>query len=200
MSNDPNVTNGLVNDLRTDDPMTFDRLITHTYQRLERLSHHMLRTFGGVRRWDQTGDVLHSAQIRLHKAFSESKLKLASARHFYQVAAKHIRWELLSLAEKYRGPQGSAGNHHTDSTGGVVTGAADPATGPDNLLQWAEFQRKAEQLPPELREVFDLLWYNGKTHKQAGEILGTSERTVKRRWVDVRLALDEACNGDAPSL
>lgn len=198
MPNDPDVTNDLVDRLRAGDPKARELLITHTYQRLERLAHNMLRTYGGVRRWDETGDVLHNAQIRLQKALS--KVKLKSAEHFYQVATNHIRWELLDLAAKYRGPQGSAANHATDSTGGAVTGAADPATGPDNLLQWADYQLKTKELPPNLRKVFDLIWYHGKTFKEVAEILGVSEKTVKRLWAKVRLALDEACNGAAPSL
>jgi len=197
MPDDPDDTNDLVYNLRPDDPETYNRLIAHAYRRLEWLIYSMLRDFGGVRRWDDTGDVtgdvLHSALIRLHKAFSESELELTSARHFYQVAANYIRWELLSLAEKYRGPQGSAANHHTDSTGGAVTGAADPDTGPDQLLRWADFQRKAMELPPDLREVFDLIWCHRQSHKEAADILGVSERTVKRRWLVARLALYESC-------
>jgi hypothetical protein len=111
------------------------------------------------------------------------------------VAANYIRWELLSLAEKYGGPQGSTANHRTVSTGG----AADPATGPDNLLQWADFHLKAKELPPDLREVFDLIWYNGTTQKEAAEILGVPERTLRRRWLSARLALNKACNGEAPN-
>lgn len=193
MPDDPDDTNDLVNNLRPDDPVTFNRLIAHTYERLKLLVHSMLRDFGGVRRWDDTDDVLHSALFRLGKAFSESKLELTSARHFYQVAANYIRLELLSRAEKYPGPQGYAANRHTDSTGGAITGAADQATGSDRLRQWANFQLKAKELPPDLREVFNLIWYNGKSQREAADILGVSERTVKRRWLTARLALDKAC-------
>jgi RNA polymerase sigma factor (sigma-70 family) len=198
MSKDPNVTNRLVNDLKTDDPETFNRLIAHTYQRLRRLTHCMLQDFGGVHQWDETTDVLHNVHFRLYKAFFESKVELKSARHFYEVAANHIGWELLSLAEKYRGPKWSVANNYTDST--AITRAADPATGPDRLLQWTDFQLNAKELPPKLREVFNLIWYNGTTRKEAAEILGVSEKTVKRLWAKVRLALDEACNGDAPTV
>jgi len=197
MSNDPNLTNCLVNDLRADDPVTFNRLINHTYQRLELLTHRMLRTFGGVRRWDETGDVLHKALLRLQDALT--KMECTSDRHFYHVAAMYIRWELLDLAEKYRGPHGFAANHHSDSSGGALVRAADPASGPDNLLQWADFHRKVKDLPPELGEVFDLMWVHGKTRKEIADTLDVSVDVVKKRWLKVRLALDEACNGEAPN-
>lgn len=198
--NDPNVTNNLVDRLRSGDPQARDLLITHTCQRLERLTRYMLGTFPRVKKWEQTCDVFQNVQIRIHKAISGSKVELKSARHFYQVAANHIRWELRDLAQKYRGPKWTVVNHRTDSTGGAITRVADPASGPDRLLEFADFQQKAKELPPKLREVFDLIWYNGMTCKEAAEILGVSEKTVKRLWAKVRLALDEACNGEAPSL
>jgi RNA polymerase sigma-70 factor (ECF subfamily) len=197
MSNDPNLTNGLVDRLRAGDDKAFDRLVGHTYQRLQLHTHRMLRTFGGVRRWDQTGDVLNTALYRLQKALP--KVKLKSDRHFYHLAAMYIRRVLLDLARRYRGPHGWAANHHTDSSGGALARAADPATGPDNFLQWADFQRKAKQLPPDMREVFDLVWVHGMSRKEIAEILGVSVDTVKKRWLKVRLALDKLCNGDAPN-
>ncbi|HJZ93544.1 MAG TPA: hypothetical protein VKE40_21890, partial [Gemmataceae bacterium] len=78
MPDDPDDTNDLVNNLRPDDPETFNRLIAHTYERLRLLTRSMLRDFGVVRRWEGTDDVRHSVQFRLHKAFSESKLELKS--------------------------------------------------------------------------------------------------------------------------
>jgi RNA polymerase sigma factor (sigma-70 family) len=196
MSN-PNVTNGLVNDLRTDDPETFDRLIAHTYRRLKLRAHHMLRTFGDVRLKDQTGDVLHKALYRFQRALP--KIKLKSDRHFYHLVGKYIRWVLLDLARRSRGPQASIVIHLNDSSGGALARAADPATGPDNLLPWEDLLLKAKELPPNLREVFDLIFCKGKGPKEAAEILGVSERTVKRWWLAVRLALGQACNGKAPN-
>src|SRR5262245_38370867 len=106
MPDDPNFTKVLVDKLRDGEDRALDRLIEHTYERLQRLTHRMLRTYGGVRRWDQTDDVFHNAQIRLQNALS--KVELKSDLHFYQLATKHIRWELLDLAERYRGPLNSS--------------------------------------------------------------------------------------------
>jgi DNA-directed RNA polymerase specialized sigma24 family protein len=43
--------------------------------------------------------------------------------------------------------------------------------------------------------VFVLIYYNGKTHDEAAEVLGVSKKTVDRRWRDARLTLREKIKG-----
>jgi RNA polymerase sigma factor (sigma-70 family) len=63
-----------------------------------------------------------------------------------------------------------------------------------------EFHQQIERLPAIEREVVGLLWYHGLTQAEAGEVLGVSERTVKRHWLAARLKLHEALRGNMPSL
>src|SRR4051812_41715731 len=81
-------------------------LIRHSCHRLEKLTRRMLRGFPHLRRWEQTDDVLQNALMRLHRALAN--VKPESARHFFNIAAKEIRWELLDLAKCHFGPQGHA--------------------------------------------------------------------------------------------
>jgi RNA polymerase sigma-70 factor (ECF subfamily) len=53
-----------------------------------------------------------------------------------------------------------------------------------------------ERLPVEEREVFGLLWYQGKTHAQAAEVLGVATKTVQRRWASARLLLQDALDSE----
>jgi RNA polymerase sigma factor (sigma-70 family) len=69
---------------------------------------------------------------------------------------------------------------------------------PSELAAWSEFHERAGQLPDEEREVFDLLWYQGLMQEEAAQLLGVSERTVKRRWQSARLQLFEALGGNLP--
>jgi RNA polymerase sigma factor (sigma-70 family) len=50
----------------------------------------------------------------------------------------------------------------------------------------------------ELREVFDLIWYDGLTQREAADVLDVSERTVRSRWLEARMALREALGGQLP--
>jgi RNA polymerase sigma factor (sigma-70 family) len=74
----------------------------------------------------------------------------------------------------------------------------EPSDDPGRLAAWSEFHRQVELLPPEDREVFDLLWYQELSQAEAAALLNISERTVKRRWQSARLALFEAMGGEPP--
>jgi RNA polymerase sigma-70 factor (ECF subfamily) len=49
-----------------------------------------------------------------------------------------------------------------------------------------------------MREVFDLVWYQGLTNAEAAEILGVSTKTVRRRWQAGCLRLHDAMAGQLP--
>jgi len=113
---------------------------------------------------------------------------------------------LLDLAKHYYGPLGQ-GARHASWDAGKSTGtgddsapvdAADVSSEPSRLAAWGEFHEQIGALPEEEREVFDLLWYQGLSQAEAAELLGVSERTVKRRWQQARLELHEALQGEMP--
>ena len=85
------------------------------------------------------------------------------------LAATQIRRELIELARHYYGPQGQGTKYKTDQQ--PSDGAADHITPrhersdlsaePSSLAEWTEFHQRIEKLPPEEREVVELLWYQG---------------------------------------
>ena len=54
-------------------------------------------------------------------------------------------------------------------------------------------------LAPDLREVVDLLWYQGLPPAEAAPLLGVSASTLTRRWRDARVALFDALDGKPPN-
>jgi RNA polymerase sigma-70 factor (ECF subfamily) len=188
--------------IRLGDGQARSRLIAHACERLRRLTSHMLRTYPGVRRWEQTDDVLQNSLIRLCRALEASTPE--SPRHFYNLAALQIRRELIDLFHHHLGPQGHGAQHHTevhsrDIPDGPLANQPDRPGEPSSLQEWTEFHRAVDSLPGEEREVIDLLWYEGLTQEEAAAILGVSLRTVKRRWQSARLKLNDALGGDMPS-
>ena len=53
--------------LREGDEAARSEVINHACQRLEALTRRMLRHYPRLRRWEQTGDVLQNAVLRLHR-------------------------------------------------------------------------------------------------------------------------------------
>ncbi|HZY88908.1 MAG TPA: sigma-70 family RNA polymerase sigma factor, partial [Gemmataceae bacterium] len=141
-----------------------------------------------------------NALIRLCRALEGARLE--SSRHFRNLAALQIRRELIDLARHHLGPQGHGARHHTDSGGKAADDPGGPLHanpggrgGPGSPQAWLVFHEAVESLPEEAREVFGLLWYEGRTQEEAASLLGISLSTLKRRWQSARLLLSLALDG-----
>jgi RNA polymerase sigma-70 factor (ECF subfamily) len=188
--------------LRAGDASARDELLDIARVRLSRLARKMLRDFPGVRRWEQTDDIVQNAALRLCRALKD--IRPESARHFINLAAVQIRRELIDLARHYEGPEGP-GRHYLSRAGLDASGTApgspeSPADSgdPARLASWTEFHDTVEALPAAEREVFDLLWYQGLTQREAAALLSVTERMVKRRWRSARLKLHAMLGGRMP--
>jgi RNA polymerase sigma factor (sigma-70 family) len=171
------------------DAKAYGELLSIASTRLHKLARRMLRDFPKLRRWEQTDDVFQTAALRLHRSLSD--VKPESVRQFFGLAATQIRRTLIDLARHHYGPQGQGARHES----GTGNARNDEAESPETLASWAEFHEQVDRLPEDEREVFQLVWYSGTTQKEAAEILGTSERTVLRRYYRARLQLRNTLHG-----
>ncbi|MFQ5730670.1 MAG: sigma-70 family RNA polymerase sigma factor [Planctomycetaceae bacterium] len=177
-----------------------DELIDYTGRRLRLLARRMLNEFSGVRRWEQTDDVLQSAMMRLLRALQD--VQPTSVRDFLSLATLQIRRELLDLARHYFGPQGAGANHASwpagDDPQATHVDRSDVTLEPSRLAEWREFHEQVQRLPGEQREVVSLLYYQGLTQAAAAAVLGVTVRTVQRRWQSALLALHRRLKGEHP--
>jgi len=180
---------GLLDQSLAGNPAAKEALLHHACERLLKLTRKMFRGHPGLRRWMQTDDVFQNSLVRLHRALSQVEVR--DVRHFFNLATVQIRRELLDLARKTFGPHGIGRNHHTDhqpadETGGSLHRVSDE---PEDLERWEAFHERAEALPDEEREVFDLLYYEGLEQLEAAKVLDVSERTIRNRWNRAKLLL-----------
>jgi RNA polymerase sigma-70 factor (ECF subfamily) len=161
----------------------------------------MLKGFPNVSRWVDTGDVLQNALMRLLRTLQQ--LQPESMRALYNLAAEHIRRELIDLARHFYGPEGVGANHH--SSRGSETGQTvawepvAPADCPDELDRWYHFHQEVEKLPSSHREVVSLIFYHGWTQADVASLFQVTERTIRRRWQEALLTLREALRGRMPT-
>jgi RNA polymerase sigma-70 factor (ECF subfamily) len=143
--------------LKRGDSAAKDDLLNAACERLRRLTRKMLKSYPGVARWEQTDDVFQNAAIRLCRALKETAPE--SVAHFLNLAALHIRRELIDLARHHFGPQGAAAHHDTENKQRQTPALDAPQTTqePSKLAQWCEFHRQIDALPIEERELFNLL-------------------------------------------
>jgi RNA polymerase sigma-70 factor (ECF subfamily) len=181
-----------------------DELIECACARLRRLIHKLFHDYPRVRQFDDSSDVMQEVLLRLVRRLRnlmgedrEAQAQFpATVREFFRLATNEIRHALLDLARKYFGPLGR-GRHEVREAdlpqdahaAGQRPDPGDSSQDPAKLEWWSEFHRQVETLLPEEREVFELRWYQGLSSEEAAEILGVSLATVKRRWLQARLAL-----------
>ncbi|MCI0380486.1 MAG: sigma-70 family RNA polymerase sigma factor [Gemmataceae bacterium] len=174
-------------------------LLEYCIDRLRQLAAWIFRPQRDLRRLHETDDVVQRALVRLHRALVS--VKPADARAFFGLAARQIRWVLRDMAQELRAnAEATFSEKLGPDLDQAVLEPVDRDGAPADLAEWTELHEAIEKLPDEEREAFDLLFYQGLSQPEAADVLGTSLRTLKRRWQRARLLLHDALRGLWPSL
>lgn len=168
-------------------------LVERSLERFRLLARRMFRAHGDLRATTQTDDIVQLGMVRFFQALAT--VKPASAREFFGLAARQIRWVLKDLGQKANKDRAV---HYTGLT--APDNGESAAEGPEDIFQWAEFHERIEGLPAEDREMFDLIIYEGLSQAEVSQLLQVSVRTVKRRWQRARLILRDGLRGEWPRL
>lgn len=194
---------GCLDRLRGGDGTALALLITRAYHRLGVLSQRMFKDYQRLRPYADPDDVLQGAAERLQRALEACPPPTVA--EFFRLAAALMRRELIDLTRRYFGPHGDGANQVALAAGSASTtggeAAPDPSQSthdPSRLAMWREFHEAVELLDEPLRDVFNLLYYHEVTQEEAAETLAVSVATVRRRWVEARLRLQQALRNDLP--
>jgi RNA polymerase sigma-70 factor (ECF subfamily) len=180
-----------------------NELIRRIAARMEELCRKMLNEFARLRPVEETGDVMQNAYLRLLRRLES--YRPVNTRQFFAFAADEVRRELLDLAKYYdagkRLPTDKAvplqGSDDASAVPVQLSAASDT---PEELERWSAFHEAAGKLPEELREVFSLIFYHECKHREVAHVLSCDERTVRRRWLNACVKLQELLGGDMPTL
>jgi len=198
----------LVAQLASRDPLerraARDALLSFATEHMRTVAHRMARGFPGVRRWEDTDDVVQGAALRLTRALED--MVPVDTRHVLGLIALQVRRELVDLARRYRGAESFARHHRTNAirvsgetrlhSDAVIDG---DATDHVRIGEWTRFHEAAGSLEDDERELFNLVWYLGLDQEQTARALGCSVRTVARRWDILKRHLVQRLGGSAPS-
>jgi RNA polymerase sigma factor (sigma-70 family) len=181
----------LLDRLTQGDESARTELVGWAYERLCRLARKVLHAeFPRLEQAHASASIANRAVLRLLRALE--RVRPATEREFFNLAARNIRWVLLSLArQKALAPLSSPPN-------GVSPGDTtpddlpSPAPDPSDLEPWAAFHRQVGKLPVSQREVFELIWYGSLTQSEVARITGLHPKEVSRRWLQARMNLADA--------
>ena len=166
-----------------------DDLLRATGTRLERLARRMTRAFPNVRGQADTGDVLQNSLIRLLRTLTT--LRPSTTRDFFNLAAVHIRRELIDLARRCK-----TRTRLTFDADDAPPAEPHTSAVAEDFDLWVRFHEAVDQLPVEEREVVGLVFYHGWTQVRIAELFSVDERTIRRGWSSACERLREIVGGD----
>lgn len=182
---------------RKGDDQAIDELCRKSIDRMDILARKMFRSFQQIRSIADTGDIVQQALLRLIRSLRSTKPE--SSRAFINLAALHVRRELLDLSRHVR----SRPDLNKRDDGGRLDDKLIDEIQADKesiheLERWSAFHEAVESLNVEQREVFSLSFYQGCSHNQIAELLTVSPRTIRRRWRTACIELNQILGSEFP--
>jgi RNA polymerase sigma factor (TIGR02999 family) len=158
-----------------------ERLMSVVYAELRRLARSYLRREREAHTLEPTA-LVHEAYLRL---IDQTQVTWENRAHFFGIAAQLMRRILVDharahLAEKRGGP---AVKIQLDDAHFM------PEEKGDDLLALDEALQRLSETDPRMSRVVELRFFGGLSEPEAAEVLGVSERTIRRDWQMAKLWL-----------
>ena len=167
------------------DQAAYEELSVLVYQELRRIAQRQMRH-------ERKGHTLNPSAL-----VNEAFLKLLSYRrvqwqnrlHFYNLAARLMRRVLINYAKSHKAIINGGGLPPVTLEESLV---AQKPMSLDDLLALDEALQRLAADYERCERVVELKFFGGLTNQEVGEVLGMSEKTVKRDWSFARLWLRRA--------
>ena len=172
-SSPPDVTELLVAWNRGD-PAALERLMPLVYDELRRVARRSMR----YERPDHTlsaSALVHEAYLRL---VDQSGVPSQSRAQFFGIAAHLMRQILVQHARRHQAAKRGGGIHTVAIDETLIAGQ----TGAVDLVALEEALTGLEAHDPRRSRIVELRFFGGLSIEETAEMLGVSERTVKREW------------------
>ncbi len=163
-----------------------DELLSVVYQQLRRIAQQRMageRTDHSL----QATDLVHEAYLRL---IGDQKVAWAGRAHFFHAAAEAMRRILIEHARaKGRIKRGGAVERKRLPLSVVdLAVLADP----DEILSVDDAVCRLERQDADLGRLVRLRFYAGLSERETAQVLGVSDRTVRRDWLLAKAWLSRA--------
>jgi RNA polymerase sigma factor (TIGR02999 family) len=165
---------------RGGDRGALDRVVPLVYAELRALARHQLGREHGARTLHAT-DLVHEAYLKL----AGGPVRAADRTHFLAIAARAMRQVLVDHARARRAAKRGLGWERTTLSSGDWTVEVDPG-------EVIALDDALEQLEPRQRQIVEYRFFGGMEEREIAELLGVSDRTVRREWVRARAWLYRA--------
>jgi RNA polymerase sigma factor (TIGR02999 family) len=170
---------------RDGDEAALHRVFDATYGDLRALAHMRLSQGARALMLDTTA-LVHESYLRFANA---GQLNINDRQHFLRYAANVMRSVIVDFVrERIAERRGGAAQHVTLST---QIGDTTP-TGEDEILRVHEVLEELAQYDQRMVQVVEMRYFAGMTENEIADVLGVTDRTVRRDWEKARLWLAQA--------
>ena len=159
-----------------------DDLFAAAYSELRKLARSRLRD-GGRNTFLETTALVHESYLRFVKV---GELRIEDRSAFFAYASRVMRSVIVD-AVRERQAQRRGGDLSELTLDTQV--AAELPSGEDEVLRVHEALLALEQAEPRLAQVVEMRYFGGYPELEIAEVLGVTERTVRRDWDKARLLL-----------
>ena len=165
----------LLRQLEEGDRGAVDKLFPLVYDELRRLARGQVRRVGSPPTLSATS-LVHEAYLKLAGG---SPLRVESRAHFFGIAARAMRQVLVDQARQ-RGAKKRGGEWlPTTLMDGHLAIEVD-------FTDMLALDQAMDHLDPRQRQIVEARFFGGLEDAEIGQLLGISDRTVRREWVKAR--------------
>ena len=161
-----------------------DQLFAVLYPELRKIARARLRIHASAAHLDTTA-LVHESFLRLVDA---SQLVLTDRKHFFTYAAKTMRNIIIDFAREHLAERRGGGR--TDlQLDTLLAGEIAAGDGDTTLMRINDALLALEAVDPGLAQIVEMRYFAGYSEVEVAQLLGSSERTVRRQWEKARAFL-----------
>ncbi|HKU41698.1 MAG TPA: ECF-type sigma factor [Polyangiales bacterium] len=177
----------LLGQARSGNPEAFQAVFEAAYPELRALARARLRRqqpggAGGL----QTTALVHEAYLRFA---GSAELQAEHRAHFFRYASRVMRSVIVDAIRERSAQRRGGGSPH-DELDSQIAQLRDG--GEEEVLKVHEALDGLAEYDPRLVDVVHMRYFGGMTDREIAQVLGVTERTVRRDWEKARLLLLEA--------
>lgn len=176
---------GLIRRAADGDADAADQVFAATYRDLIKLARFRLAG-GGRNTLLDTTSLVHESYLRFANA---GALRLEDRNHFLGWAGRVMRSVIVDMARRRTAARRGGPQARVTLTTGLVDGRSGSA---DEILDVHEALDGLAAIDARLARVVELRYFGGLTETEIAQVLGVTDRTVRRDWEKARLFLREA--------
>jgi RNA polymerase sigma factor (TIGR02999 family) len=178
----------LLRAVRDGDRAALDQVVPLVYDDLRRMARRQLARELGARTMQPT-TLVHESYLKLAAG---GAVRAADRAHFLAIAAHAMRQVLVDHARSRRAAKRGAGWARVTLGDEAWVASLEP----EELLALDD---ALQQLEPRQRQVVEYRFFGGMEEAEIAEVLGVTDRTVRRDWVKARAWLYRSLYGAPPS-